>query len=233
MTTRDFVTRSLRHYWRTNAAVALGVGVAVAALAGALVVGESVRASLRELALSRLGRADHVVTATNLFTEQLAERIASSPDFRRTWTGAVPLLALEGVLTREASAMRAGGVQVFGVDEHFWTFHGVTAVHGPTGREAYLSPALARELGAADGRALLLRVQKPSTIPGAVLQGRRDEPGRAIRLSVARVLTAGELGEFSPRLQQGEVRTVFVPLERLQRELELPHRVNVVLMSAA
>lgn len=233
MTTRDFVTRSLRHYWRTNAAVALGVGVAVAALAGALVVGESVRASLRELALSRLGRADHVVTATNLFTEQLAERIASSPDFRRTWTGAVPLLALEGVLTREASAMRAGGVQVFGVDEHFWTFHGVTAVHGPTGREAYLSPALARELGAADGDALLLRVQKPSTIPAAVLQGRRDEPGRAIRLSVARVLTAGELGEFSPRLQQGEVRTVFVPLERLQRELELPHRVNVVLMSAA
>src|SRR5262249_15454673 len=139
----------------------------------------------------------------------------------------------EGVLTREASAMRAGGVQVFGVDEHFWTFHGVTAVHGPTGREAYLSPALARELGAADGDALLLRVQKPSTIPAAVLPGRRDEPGRAIRLSVARVLTAGELGEFSPRLQQGEVRTVFVPLERLQRELELPHRVNVVLMSAA
>ena len=233
MTPRDLVARSLQHYWRTNAAVALGVGVAVAALAGALVVGDSVRASLRELALSRLGRADQVVTATNLFTEQLAERIASSKEFSTSWTGAVPVLALEGVLTHERSATRAGNVQVFGVDDHFWTFHGVSAVRGPAGREAYVSPALARELGASSGDALLLRVQKPSAIPAAVIQGRRDEPGRAIRLSVARVLSPGELGEFSPRPQQGEVRTLFVPLERLQRDLELPHRVNLVLMSSA
>ena len=41
-------TRSLRHYWRTNAAVVLGVATAVAVLAGSLLVGESVRASLAE-----------------------------------------------------------------------------------------------------------------------------------------------------------------------------------------
>ena len=29
------------------------------------------------------------------------------------------------------------------------------------------------------------------------------------------------------------MRTLFVPLERLQRDLELPHRVNLVLMSSA
>ena len=37
----DLLTRSLRHYWRTNLAVVLGVATAVAVLAGALLVGDS------------------------------------------------------------------------------------------------------------------------------------------------------------------------------------------------
>ena len=43
------VRRSVRYYWRTNAAVVLGVSIAAAVLAGALMVGVSVRASLRDL----------------------------------------------------------------------------------------------------------------------------------------------------------------------------------------
>jgi putative ABC transport system permease protein len=229
MTRRQLALRSLRHYWRVNAAVTLGVGVAVSALAGALVVGDSVRASLRELALGRLGRATHIVAATNLFTEQLAERVASAPVFRSAWDGAVPLLALEGVVTHERSGGRASGVEVYGVDDRFWSFHGVDDVAGPGGRDAFVSTALARELNAADGDALLLRVQKPSSVPAGVIQGRRNEPGRAVRLSLARVLDRDRLGNFSPRPQQGSARTIFVPLERLQRDLEIPHRVNMLL----
>lgn len=229
MTRRHLVARSLRHYWRTNAAVALGVGVAVSALAGAFVVGHSVRVSLRELALARLGRADDLVTATTLFTSQLAERLSAEPRFRTGWQGPVPVLALEGVVGHERSGSRAGAVQVFGVDDRFWSFHLVDGVDGPKGRDAFVSPALARELGASDGDALLLRVQKPSTIPAALLQGRRSDPGRAIRLSTARVLERSQLGDFSPRPQQGATRAIFVPLDRLQRDLDLPHRVNMML----
>lgn len=232
MTRGTLVARSLRHFRRTNVAVALGVGVAVSALAGALVVGESVRASLRELALSRLGRTDAIVTAAGLFTDSMAERLASDPAFRASWSGAVPVLALEGVLSHERSGTRAGGVQVFGVDDRFWRFNAVGDVAGPAGREAFLSAALARELGAVDGDALLLRVQKPSSLPAGVVQGRRSEPGRAIRLAAARVLGPAQLGDFSPSPQQGAARTLFVPLDRLQRDLELPHRINMMLAGA-
>ena len=231
MTRRDLVVASLRHYWRTNVAVALGVGVAVASLAGALVVGASVRTSLRELALSRLGRTDIVVTPTTLFTEQLGERLERTKVFQAGWRGPVPLLGLEGVVLHERSGARAGGVQVFGVDDRFWRFHEAAGVNGPAGRGAYLSPALARELGAADGDALLLRVQKPSTIPAGLLQGRRDDPGRGIRLTLARVLPRDLLGDFSPRPQQGPSRTIFVPLDRLQRDLDLLHRANMLLIA--
>ena len=48
--------RSLSFHWRTNLAVTLGVAVGTAALTGALLVGDSMRGSLREVALGRLGR---------------------------------------------------------------------------------------------------------------------------------------------------------------------------------
>ena len=61
MRSRDLVLRSLTYYWRTNVAVVAGVATAVAVLAGALLVGDSVRGSLRDLVAERLGRTDHVV----------------------------------------------------------------------------------------------------------------------------------------------------------------------------
>src|SRR3712207_8989337 len=76
------VLRNLSYYRRTNAAVVFGVGVAVAVLAGALLVGESVRASLRGLFLQRLGRASHVASAPNFFREQLAEDGRAAGGFR-------------------------------------------------------------------------------------------------------------------------------------------------------
>ena len=69
-------SRGLRHYWRTNLAVVAGVATAVAVLAGALLVGDSVRGSLRDLVLQRLGRTDRVVVSTGFFREALAGRSA-------------------------------------------------------------------------------------------------------------------------------------------------------------
>ncbi len=55
MTFRNLITRSLRFHWRAHLGVLLGAAVGSAALIGALVVGDSVRLSLRDLALQRLG----------------------------------------------------------------------------------------------------------------------------------------------------------------------------------
>ena len=66
---------SLRYYAATNALVVLGVAVAVAVLAGALLVGASVRESLRQLALGRLGATDAVVTAPTFFRAALADDV--------------------------------------------------------------------------------------------------------------------------------------------------------------
>ena len=67
--------RSLLHYWRVNMAVALAGAVATAALTGALVVGDSMRGSLRALTLERLGDVEHVVLSPRYFRQELADEL--------------------------------------------------------------------------------------------------------------------------------------------------------------
>src|SRR5688500_1476047 len=99
MTFATLVKRNLIYYWRTNAAVVGGVAIAVAVLAGALLVGDSVRASLRSLVLQRLGSASHVLSASNFFREELTAELRAHPQFAAaSFEGACPLIVFEGVV---------------------------------------------------------------------------------------------------------------------------------------
>src|SRR5688572_9249856 len=176
MTSIRLVIRSARHHWRTNLAVVLGVAAAVSVLAGALLVGVSVRASLRDIAVGRLGRTEHVVASTAFFRGPLAEEIRSALGARAS---AAPLIVVNGFVTHESSGRRAGGVIVYGVDERFWAFNGMAVQTG-----VVISPALGMELGAAARDVLLVRLQKPSAIPIESLFGRKDDIARTVRLDV-------------------------------------------------
>ena len=230
MTFGTLLRRSLTHYWRTNLAVIAGVGVAVSVLAGAFLVGTSVRASLRDLALLRLGRVDHVVTSGLFFREALADELLASGALEAAASDAVPMIALEGFATHQETGSRAGGIQVYGVDERFWVFHGLEAGRVPVPGAVLVSAGLARELGAVADDTLLVRVQKPSAIPLGSLHGRRDDLGETMRLRIQQVLASDDLGEFSFRPQQGLSRAVFVTLGRMQRDLGLDRQANTILL---
>lgn len=227
----QIVRRSLRYYWRTNIAVVLGVATAVSVLAGALLVGDSVRGSLRDLVLGRLGKTDQVIASPSLFSEQLAQNLATQPEFTAGFAGVTPLIVAQAMVTAQNDGRHVAQARVYGVDDRFWQFHRVSGVSGPADREAFLSPALARQLASKEDESVLVRVQRPSDIPLESLHGQRDKLGRSLRLRVARVLPADSLGEFSLEAQQGDVAAVFVPLARLQDDLEIPSRVNTLLVS--
>ena len=233
MTLGTLLRRSLTHYWRTNLAVIAGVGVAVSVLAGAFLVGTSVRASLRDLALLRLGRVDHVVTSGLFFREALADELLASGALEAAATDAVPMIVHEGFVTHQVTGSRAGSIQVYGVDERFWIFHGLEAAPAPVPGAVLVSAGLARELGAVADDTLLVRVQKPSSIPLSSLHGRRDDLGRTMRLRIQQVLASDNLGEFSFRPQQGLSRAVFVTLGRMQRDLGLGRQANTMLLGTS
>src|SRR4030095_3893186 len=155
MRTTQLIQRSLGYYWRTNLAVLLGVAIAVAVLAGALLVGDSVRASLRDLVVQRLGNTDLVITSQEFVREQLAADLQSQPQFASAgFSSACPLIVLEGTITHENTRRVATGIRVYGVDERFWKFHGL-ADASPRGRDVLRSEEQTSELGANGNDSLL------------------------------------------------------------------------------
>ena len=75
MTKLRLILRNLVYFRWANLAVAVGMAVATAVLTGALMVGDSVRGSLRALAVQRLGPVDHALVATRFFEQSLVERM--------------------------------------------------------------------------------------------------------------------------------------------------------------
>src|SRR5688572_8280184 len=66
--------RSVAFYFRSHLGTILGAAIATAVLTGALLVGDSVRGSLRSMALARLGKIDAALASGDrLFRSELAQ----------------------------------------------------------------------------------------------------------------------------------------------------------------
>lgn len=226
----SFLTSAgLRFHVRAHAAAVLGVAIAVAAQGGARLLGTSVQDSLRARALMALGEATHVLESQRFFREALAAELqAARPGARAT----APLVALEAAVVQEGSGRRAARVDVFGVDERFFALHGRAADGAPSGREAWASAALARELAANVGDTLLARLPAAADVSQASLFGRKEALGPALRTSLARVLEPAALGAFGLRPSQQEALVLFVPLSLVQRSLERREQANAIVVAA-
>src|SRR5437773_11935399 len=75
MTFLGLLWRNLIYHRRGNLAGLLGVAVGTAVLTGALLVGDSLRGSLRDRALRQLGEIDFALVAPRFFSEQLGDAL--------------------------------------------------------------------------------------------------------------------------------------------------------------
>jgi hypothetical protein len=227
----QLIKRNLTHYWQTNLVVVFGVGIAVAVLGGALLVGDSVRGSLRELFLQRVGNTDLVISGTSFFREELAADIQNDPRFSAAgFSATCPIITIDGSATLESNHRVASGIRVYGVDERFWSFHG-SKVPTANNREVFISQSLADDIDASAGDGLLLQVQKPSGVPAESLHSKKQDLGRVLRVTIGKIISPQDLGEFSIQPQQTGTLAVFMPLRLLQTELEQEGRSNVVLVA--
>ena len=101
------IQRSLSYFWKTNLALLLGLMAGTAVITGALIVGDSVRHSLIETSLGRLGKVDVTLHTPRFFREELATEISGAGDDDKTVTAA-PLIALNTSLVREEDEQRTG-----------------------------------------------------------------------------------------------------------------------------
>ena len=111
--------KNLLYYWRINLAVLLGAGVATAVLTGALLVGDSVKGSLRDLILDRLGNVDHALVADRYFREELATDLQKMDGFDNNFDGIAPGIYISGTAISANTKTRASNINILGMDERF------------------------------------------------------------------------------------------------------------------
>jgi ABC-type lipoprotein release transport system permease subunit len=237
MRLRTLQLRSLAFHWRTNVAVVLAVTAAGAALTGALLVGDSMRESLRETAVGCLGRVDHALVATRFFRAALADELAPAGQPGAAPLHTAPLIILRGSATHADTQARVNRVNLLGIEARFWTLDANDRAGElppmPIGRSVILNEPLANDLHAKVGDDILLRVGKPAAVSTETLLGRRDDTTATLRLTVQAIAAIDGLGLFSLNPQHLRPRNAFVPLDVLQRALDRRDRTNAILLAAA
>ena len=233
--------RSLIFFWRTNLAVALGAAVTTAVMAGALLVGDSVRESLRQLTLDRLGAIDYALVAPRFFREQLGQELTRQN--QRTADGfgpPAPMIVLGGSVSHPESGARASQVNILGVDSRFLSFFDTPeslapslTAPAPGAASVVISQSLQKELRVRVGDSLLLAFETSSEVHRELLFGTRESSQvvRRLRLQIAQVIPDRGPGRFGLRPHQNLPFNVLVPLPRLQRALRQQGRVNALVVA--
>ena len=227
MSVVSLVLRSLRFYWRTTLGVFAGAALASGILIGALAVGDSVRYTLEQHALARVGRAQLALSAPDrFFREELAAGLMDD-----LAAPVAPLLVMRGTVSKPDGTRLAANVQIVGVNGRFWQLGSDKDLFlGASAEDAAANQRLALQLGAHAGDALVVRVEEPSYVSrDAPLSGRPDT-STAFRVRLRAIAGEAQFGRFSLQPSQIPPMTLFVPLHALQTQLKRPGRVNTLLV---
>lgn len=238
--------RSLIFYWRLNLAVIFAAATATAVLTGALLVGDSVKGSLRDLTLQRLGEIDFALQTPTFVREDLARDLSGSAEFNRSFDAVSAAILLQGNARHSQTQARASNVNIIAIDEEFPRFfqkrqnatNGVPASTFWSGSQGALPPlkinrALQKELQASPGDEILLTVEKPSAIARGSLLGRKNtgDVAKSLRCVVADIVGDQSMGRFSLRAHQQAPMNAFLPLPVLQHALGGRKQINAILVS--
>lgn len=215
---RTLPLRSLAFYWATQFPVLLGVAVGAAVLTGALLVGDSLRGSLRARAEKQLNGVQSAWVGERLIRE---DAVRGLPD-------TTPMLLLSGSARSEAGGS-GGHYTAIGIADA-----DRTAFNLPTG--VVLSHRVAEKLDVTAGAFVWLGLEKGSRVPRASLVGKRDasDVTATLKVTVDAVLPPDHgMNEFALAPSPTPPLNVFLPLKLLQDRLELPGKVNAAVSTSA
>jgi putative ABC transport system permease protein len=246
MTLRTLILRSLRFHLRAHLGVLLGATLGSAILIGALLVGDSVRGSLRDMALARLGNTElAIATGDRPFEASLVQRLLNTHGIEVREAGeaagngieihriVVPALQLPATAGTLDGAGRANKVILHGIAEDFWRLAGVPPAFKSIPQGAVvLNEPLALQLGVREGQTVLIRAAKFSKLSQDVSLTPREGSTIALRLIVHAVIPSNSLGKFSLQANQVSPLNAFVRYDALSRALDATGRANLLLVGS-
>ena len=217
ITLSRFVLRNLGYHWRGNLAVMLGVAVGSAVLTGALLVGDSLRGSLRARVERQLGGIESVAR----FPRAIRADIAAGLPGHVAPVLMLPV-SLQAGSSLELSAPTLGQVMVIGADDRFKPAgaNGAGIDWSGTGKQVVVSDRVAARLGVKLGDTVTLGVERFSDLPrsSSVAKRSASDVTATEELVVVAVLPVDAPGnDFNLTPNPAAPLNVFVPLRTLAR----------------
>ncbi len=237
MTLRTLIKRSLRFHWRSHLGVVIGAAIGSAALIGALIVGDSVKGSLRERALERLGSAHYAMSSGDrLIGRHVAADmryvLTNSSSFRSGGRFGGALL-LSATATVPSGDRRANLVNVIGLTTEFSDLAGFKTKANLHEHGVCLNKMLAAQLGVDFGDTVLLRVRKASALGADSPLTPESQSVATIRLVVQDIIPGSSGGDFNIFGSATPPLNAFVLLPSLRTAIGGSDVVNLVLMGDA
>ncbi|MCF8357652.1 MAG: FtsX-like permease family protein [Prolixibacteraceae bacterium] len=222
---------NIKHFFAANFWVALGISISTAVLTGGLIVGDSVKYSLGQAAELRLGNITHALTTGERFvTTDLAHSLNESG------IACSQALKLRGNATANGGQLKLNNVAIWGIDDGFWKVaagrnDSAVFLAGDESR-AYISENTAKRLNLSPGDEILLRIEKASLIPANAPFVSDEGQIVSKRIKIEKILTIEELGGLNLRTSQTAPFNIFLPIDELNRWMELGEKANVLLISS-
>lgn len=227
MSFSKLILKSIWFYRKLNLTIVLGIALSTAILVGALIIGDSVKYSLQQITNQRLGNTSQVVTAgERLFHQQLAKQITANSTSK-----AAALLRANGFAVIDGGELRINQLAVWGVDSTFGYFANDNAAFNLKGNEVAINESFASIANLKAGDEFLLRVNKLNTFPANTPFVAEKETTLSFRVTIARILTTNQLGNFNLQNIQSAPRNVFINLAWMNQQMELENKANVLLLS--
>ncbi len=216
---------SYKHFWQIHLTVALCTAVATGVLAGALLVGDSLRGSLRNLTLERLGTIQHALIADHFFQPELLNG-----------ENLVPAILISGTAVAPTTQTRATKVNIYGVADSFfslWETEPTPNFNKPPDQPfnaIVINEALQNELNVAVGAQIVVNFPQAVDIHPEFLLGQREasEVIQELRLIVSDIIPTRNAGRFSLRPHQNVPLNAYIELPILQKAIGQAGKVNVL-----
>lgn len=223
-----FILKSLWHYKRQHITVLIGTIISTAIITGALIVGDSVKYSLKSLVSARLGNIDIAMPSGDRYV-----RFNLASDIRKQLNiNASSILASQGITINPDNKRRVNSTNIWGIDTTFWKVTGKTPVKLKN-NEAIVSQNTAKKLNVRLNDHLLIRIRPSGFIPVNAPFSSEEEGTKAIRVKIAAIANDNQMARFSLRNNQSAPHNIFLSYKTLSRKLNLRGYANLIIANSS
>lgn len=190
-------------------------------LTGALGVGDSVKMSLHQIAIQRLGKVKLACELHDrFFDDQLSDQLRYEIEGR-----VASYIKVPSMLKHAGNGKRVNRAWLYGIDEHFSDLMELKMAL-PGEDEIVVNNKLAEAIGLQAGDEVLIKMERPGDLSKDISLLSLDDATKTVRVKVVAVFKTSDVGDFSLRGDQKPPMNIFINKSFLQKQLSKETQVN-------